>query len=358
MYRAHPFRLFALDQDCMKRLDQAYAADPYYLPSELIPPSSIQGFVLCRQEDKTPVIGFYCFPYVRKRRWRKEKILRITRPLSFSRSAGLPEDAFNRFIQEVMDLGRRTAAHQIEIELYKEIRSEIFFPSTNCAINTYNAPEWVDLCEKAGFACSQKTLCFEMDLNHFQEGKDGEVLVRPYRSDGDRDRKLYYDLWSRSGECPYDLAHSGFWYANAFRWPRLWYSETAYILNREEYILFAEKDGEAMGMIHWWPNIFPLLREGGRKAIFLQEALVNEALNRIRGGKIFKIVVSDRAGKYRGRVERSLINEAMRTMKEKFQFRICQVGNVLPEKEILTDHLGRLGGEKIHEIWYMRKKSF
>jgi len=255
-----------------------------------------------------------------------------------------------------MDLGRRATAHQIEIELYKEIRSEIFFPSTNCAVNTYNAPEWVDLFKKSGFACSKKTICLEMDLNRFQEGNESKVLVRPYRSDGERDRKLYYDLWSRSGECPYDLANSGFWYANAFGWPRLWYSETAYILNRDEYILFAERDGRAIGMIHWWPNIFPHLRDGGRKAIFLQEALVNDAPNPIRDGKIFKIIVSDRAGKYRDHVERSLIGEAMRLMKEKFQFRTCQVGNVLPENEVLIEHLCRLGGEKVHEIWYLCKK--
>jgi hypothetical protein len=357
LYRPHPFRLFVLDQDCKDRLDQAYAADPYYLPSEMILPSGIQGFALCRQEDKTPVMGFYGFPYVRKRGWRKERILRITRPLPFSRSGGLTEDAFSRLIQEAMELGRRTAAHQVEIELYREIRKRIFFPSTNCAVNTYNAPDWVGLFEKVGFACSQKTLCFEMDLHRFQEGKDGEILVRPYRSDGDRDRKLYYDLWTRSGECPYDLAHTGFWYANAFGWPRLWYSETAGIMNRGDYILFAYRGGEALGMIHWWPNLFPLLREEGRKAIFLEESLADEALNRIREGKIFKIVVSERAGKYRDRVERSLISEAMRTMKEKFRFKTCQVGNVLPEKEILVDHLCRLGGEKVHEVWYMRKKS-
>jgi len=358
LYRTHPYKLFVLDQDCKKRLDLDYAEDPYYLTSELILPSSIQGFVLCRQEDKTPVICFYCFPYIRKGRWRNERILRITRPLPFSRNEALPEEAFSRFIQEIMELGRRTNAHQIEIELYKEIRSEIFFPSTNCAVNTYNDPDWVDFFEEEGFSCSQKTFCFKMDLYHFQEGKDGEVLVRPYRSEEDRDRKLYYDLWSRSGECPYDLVQSRFWYANAFGWPRLWYSETAYILNREEYILFAEKDGEAMGMIHWWPNLFPLLRDGDRKAIFIQEASVIEVLNRIREGKIFKIIVGDRAGKHQSRVEKSLISEAMRMMKEKFQFRTCQVGNVLPENKILIDHLCRFGGEKVHEIWYMRKKSF
>jgi hypothetical protein len=358
LYRSNPFKLFVLDQDCQKLLDRAYAADSFYLPSEWILPSSIQGFALCRREDKSPVIGFYCFPFIHKRGWRKERILRITRPLPFSRTEEPPEDAFVCFIKEIMELDRRTAAHQIEIELYREIRSKIFFPSTNCAVHTYNSPTWVDLFEKAGFACSQKTLCFEIDLHRVQEGRDGEILVRPYRSDGDRDRKLYYDLWTRSGECPYDLADSGFWYANAFGWPRLWYSEAALILSREEYILFAERDGKAVGMIHWWPNVYPLLREGGRKAIFLPEDPAKQALNQIKEGKIFKIAVSDRAGRYRDRIVRSLIGGSLEMMKEKFQFQTCQIGNVPSENEALIDHLHRMGAKKVHELWLMRKKSY
>lgn len=357
LHKTNPLQFFVFDQECNERLNKDYAGDPFYLPSESVLPSSIQGFVLCRREDKSPVVGFYAFPYVHKLRWRRERILRVTRPLLFSRSEALKEDAFSRFIQEIMELGRRTASHQIEIELYAEIRSRIFFPSTNCAVNTYNALEWVDLFEKAGFVCSQKSLCYEMDLQRVREEKDGDILIRPCRTNEDRDRKLYYDLWVRSGECPYDLAHSGFWYVNAFGWPRLWYSETAYILNRDDFILFAEKDCEALGIIHWWPNLFQLFRDGGRKAIILPEALANEALSKIEEGKIFKIVVSHRAGKYRDRIERSLISEAMRIMKEKYLFRTCQVGNVSPEKDFLVDYLRNLGGEKVHEVRYMRKRS-
>lgn len=354
MHKLAPLKLFALDRECKEKLDKEYEGDPFYLPSELILPSSIQGFVLCRMEDKSPVMVFYAFPYTRKRRWRRERILRITRPLPFSRIEGLKEDALSAFMREASELGRRMAARQIEIELYKKIRSRIFFPSTNCAVNTYNSPDSADLFEKAGVSCTQKTFCFEVDLDRFQTERDEEIRVRPYLRDGDRN--LYYELWISSGECPYDLAHSGFWYVNAFGWPRLGYEETSCVLNQNEFILFAEKDGEPMGLIHWWPDLFPMLREGGRKAIFLPEASAREALNRIREGKIFKILVSKRAGKYRDRVERSLVSGAMSTMKEKFRFRTCQVGNMPPEKQNLIEYIHLLGGKEVHEIRYMRKK--
>ncbi len=356
MYKPTDLRLFAIDRDCKERLDKEYAGDPFYLPSELIMPSSIQGFVLCRREDKSPVMVFHAFPCIRKLKWRRERILRITRPLPFSRSEGLNESTMSAFMRELNELGKRTAAHQIELELYEEIRSRIFFPSTNCAVNTYNIPDSAGLFEKAGFSGTQKTLCFEVDLDRFQAERDDDICIRPYRREGDQ--KMYYELWSRSGECPYDLTHSGFWYVNAFGWPRLGYEETACILNQNEFILFAEMGGETVGMIHWWPDLFPLLRQEGRKAIFLPEASAREALKRIREGKIFKIVVSKQAGKYRDRVERSLVVEAMRVMKEKFLFRTCQVGNLYSGKEKLIKQIRLLGGEVVHKVQYMRKKSF
>jgi hypothetical protein len=113
-----------------------------------------------------------------------------------------------------------------------------------------------------------------------------------------------------------------------------------------------------VGMIHWWPNVYPLLREGGRKAIFLSEAPAKQTLNQIKEGKIFKIAVSDRAGRYRDRIVRSLIGRSLKMMKEKFQFQTCQIGNVPSENEALIDHLRRMGAEKVHELWLMRKKSY
>ena len=56
-------------------------------------------------------------------------------------------------------------------------------------------------------------------------------------------------------------------------------------------------------------------------------------------------------------MEKRLISEAMRVMKEIYGFKTCQVGNVHAEKERLIGHLCRVGGEKVHEVWYMREKS-
>ncbi len=202
MYNSRSLRLFALDQDCRKGLDKTYAGDPHYLPSEFVLPSSIQGFVLCRY-DKAPVLGFYCFPFVRKRRWIKQIILRVVRPLSFSLTEDLTKDEYNQFFQEINELGRRTGAHLIEAELYREIRSRIFFPSTDCIVNTYNDPSWVNLFENAGFKTRQSDLCYQVDLNNFRKEDDPEIRVRILCLDSDKDKKAYYDLWTLGGGCPY-----------------------------------------------------------------------------------------------------------------------------------------------------------
>lgn len=137
---------------------------------------------------------------------------------------------------------------------------------------------------------------------------------------------MYYGLWAAGGQCPYDLVNSGFWYPNVFGWPRLWYSEAPYFLNLEDYILFAEKKGETLGFIHWWPNLYPLLMKYGLKSTCGTDNSL--LVNRIREGKIFKVIVGKRV---RGRelIKRVLISEALKIMREKLGFNKCQIGNML-----------------------------
>jgi hypothetical protein len=303
-----------------------------------------------------PVVSFHCFPYILKRGWKAERVLRITRPLLIPSGEGVQKEALKSLMQEIGEIGKRAGVHVIEAELYGEIKSRIFFPSTNCAVNTYNSPEWIRFFENAGFACSKRSYCFELELDNFSQWDAGGVFVRKCNLNDDEDKKLYNKLWAVSGECPYALTDSGFWYSNVFGWPRLWYSEIANILNREDYILFAEKEGEVMGFIHWWPNLYPLLKEAGRKAILVGGSLVDDTLDRIEEGKIFKIIVSKKAVKYRDLIEKALINEAMKLMKEKFNFKRCQIGNIPREKENLSSYIYKNSGKKVHEIWLMRKK--
>jgi hypothetical protein len=303
-----------------------------------------------------PVVSFHCFPYIRKWGWKAERVLRVTRLLLIHSREDVQKGVIRSLIQEMDEIGKRAGVQVIEIEVYRKIDSKIFFPSTNCAVNTWNQPEWVELFEGAGFAHSKRMYCFELDLGSVNEGVDGEVFVRRFNSHDDRDKRLYYQLWNLSGECPYALTDSGFWYSNVFGWPRLWYSEIAHILNRDDYILFAEKEGGVMGFIHWWPNLYPLLKEAGRKAVLVGGSLVDDTLGKIEEGKIFKIIVNKKAGKDTNLVKRVLINESMKLMKEKFKFKRCQIGNIPREKENISSYIYKNSGKKVHEIWLMRKK--
>jgi hypothetical protein len=355
LFKSNPFKLYVFDQECRKIFDQTYAEDPYYLPSESVFPSSIQGFSLCCKIDRVPIASFYCFPYVLKRGWKAERVLRITRPLLIPRGEEVQKEALKGLLQEIGEIGKRAGVHVIEAELYEEIKSRIFFPSTNCAVNTYNPPEWIGFFGSVGFACSERSYCFELEVDNLSQWDAGGVSVRKCNLNNDQDKKLYYNLWTLSGECPYGLTDSGFWYPNVFGWPRVWYSEIAHILSKDNYVLFAEKNGKIVGFVHWWPNLYPLLREGGWKAIFVKESLVNGILDKIEEGKIFKIIVSKKAAKYRDLVEKALINEAMRLMKEKFDFKRCQIGNISEGRENIASYIYKNGGEKVHEVWLMRK---
>ncbi|MEW6408876.1 MAG: hypothetical protein AB1488_02025 [Nitrospirota bacterium] len=356
MYSSKDIKIYAIDNECHRIFNQAFAKDPYYLPSELIFPSSIQGFTLCDKKSKTPIASFYCFPYIAKRRWRKEGVLRITRPLILQCDTKLKKEAVNILMQEIYEIGNRAGVNAIEVELYREINSKIFFPSASCAINTYNTTDWIQIFESYGFVCSKVTLCFELNLDEFNEDNDQQIHIRKYIADDEEDKKMYYKLWSLSDDCPYYFGNYGFWYSNVFGWPRVWYSEIAHILNRDDYILFAEKGKEITGFIHWWPNLYSLMIKGGRKAIFVKENYVEELLDNIQEGKIFKIIVNKKMKNDKDLIEKTLINEAVKIMKKKFKFKRCQIGNIPMENINISSFIQENGGKKVHEVWLMRSK--
>ncbi|MCL5422860.1 MAG: hypothetical protein M1461_10390 [Nitrospirae bacterium] len=286
-----------------------------------------------------------------------ERVLRINRPLIIQCSRELKEEAIDTLMREIYEIGERAGVDTLEVELYKEIGSEIFFPSTNCAVNTYNTPEWIQIFESQGFACSKTTLCFEMNLGEFSgSNAHQQINIRKHALNNEEDKKLYYNLWSLSNECPYDFGNNDYWYSNVFGWPRVWYSEIAHILDRDDYILFAEKNGEAVGFIHWWPNVYPSLIKGGRRAIFVREHLVQELLDTVEEGKIFKIIVTKKAKNDKNLIERALINEALELMRNKYRFKRCQIGNIPTGEDKTLSFMQEKSGRKVHEMCLMRMR--
>jgi hypothetical protein len=356
LYNTPQYRIFGIDADCHRIFDQAYRKAPHYLPMELPLPSSIQGFSLCDAQTRAPAATFYCFPYASAGRWQKKRLLRVTRPLLLPDKNREDETLISQVIKEMEDLGRRAGVYAIEAEVYNAIDSRIYFPSTSCAVNTYNTLEWKQILENKGFAFHEGRRCFKVKVDDFtDEHPLEEIKVRNYRPGDEQDQQRYYTLWTQSDDCPYDLGHSGFWYRNVFGWPRVWYSELSHFLNNEDYILFAEKKGEALGFLHWWPNIYPLLIKGGRKALYLSREEVEKNIQQINEAKIFKIVVTKKAKKDRDIIELALIIKAVKLMKERFGIRKCQIGNVSEKNTPLMSFIRERGGQTVQEVCLMRK---
>jgi hypothetical protein len=358
MSDAGDLRLYVTDSEVRQAFDDAYRVDPFYLPSEPVLPSGIQGFCLCRGRSRAPLVAFHCFPYAKNRRWRREKILRVTRVLHLRPGKALPPEAAAALLREIRDIADRAGARSIEVEAYREIRTPIFFPSGSSAVNAYNDAGLIPLLGDAGFQCFERRVCCGVSSCRFgPETVEGHssLRFRPYDPESGSDRELYYRLWTESGDCPYDLADNGLWRVNAFGWPRAWYAELPPALSRPGTILFAERDGEPLGFVHWWPNVYPALRAGGRKALYPDEECVTLSPGIAEEGKIFKLVVGRNGERVRERIERALLLEGVRVMREEFGIRRLQVGNVAGHRAGLLSFLAAQGAEKAQEIWIMRK---
>ncbi len=352
------FRLYAMDADVHRAFDDAYRGIPFYLPSEPLLPTGVQGFSLCRGRSRTPVAAFSCFPFTRRRRWTRERVLRVARVLPAEPGRPLRPEAAAALLGEVRDIAARAGARAIEVEAYREIRGAIFFPSGTSAVNAYNDPALVPLLEGAGYRRVARRLCVEAPSGTFDPGPgDGAATLRfrDLEPAGGRDRALYYRLWTESGECPYDLVDNGLWYVNAFGWPRAWYEDLSPLLSLPGSILVAERDGEPVGFLHWWPNVYPLWAAGGRQALYLEGKEPHDLPGAVQGGKVFRLAVSRSAGRDRGRIERAMVLEGVRVMREKFGLGKVQVGNIPGEREELLAFLAAHGAGQVQELCILRK---
>jgi len=112
------------------------------------------------------------------------KLLRVTRLLLLPDKKREDEKLIFHMIKELEDLGRRARVNAIEVEVYTQINSRIFFPSTSCAVNTYNTLEWQQILENKGYTLHKATQCYEMEVDDLvNEHLFEEIRVRKYRSE-------------------------------------------------------------------------------------------------------------------------------------------------------------------------------
>jgi len=349
------FKIFGMDKEVHQYLDEKNTTNPQYLLSESIFSSNVQSFCICYQDTKIPVGAFSCFPYIERKKWTNTKLLRVSSPVILEEGR-ISNEILYVLMNEIFLLARRARVVSVEFEIYSDILSDIFFPSTNTIINVYNSTEWVKYLQYYKLKIHSRKSCFEIKLSEFNFNKSitNGVTIRKIRMEDENDQKLYYDIWTESSLFPYAFRETELWFPNVFGWPRLWYDELPYILRSKDYILFAEVDGKAAGFIHWWPNIYPLVKSNGVHSIYATLPETEKLFAQIKEGKIFRIAVSPKAPLPKKEVEGILLQAAMKTMKEQYQMEKCQVGNI-PEHDVnLTAALQEMGGRPVHQILYMR----
>jgi len=344
-----------MDKEVHQYLDEKNAMNPQYLPSESIFSSKVQSFCICYQDTKIPVGSFSCFPYVEKKKWTNTKLLRVSSPIILEEGR-ISNEVLYVLMNEIFLIARRARVMSVEFEIYGDIQSDIFFPSTDTVMNVYNSTEWVKYLQYYKLKIHSRKSCFELDLSKFkyQESFNNGVKIRNIHLKNEEDQKCYFDIWVESGLFPYAFRKTELWYPNVFGWPRLWYEELPYVLCNEDYILFAEIDGETVGFIHWWPNIYPIVRSKGIKSVYTTFPETDQLLDKINEGKIFRIAVSPKAKIPKEKIEQELIRASIKRMKEKYQFKKCQIGNIPDYNTNITMQLQEMGAKKVHQILYMR----
>lgn len=336
-------RVYNMDIDCRESLDRSFAAMSWYVPELGVLPSYAQGFVVCSQNREAPIAAFYAFPY------RKHSFLGFIPTLRASRPLIVNGEPFPWAVQALVaglrEFGRDLGAKVVELEAYTDVRASIFFPSSPSAVDGCNDPALARALTALGLAPREVTRTFQVIPRSAaaEWGPSSDVVVRPALSGNSQDKETYYRLWAESGALPL---------CDTTRWLSLrpWYEDLSPMIGREEYILFAEVRGVPVGFIHWWPNLYKIVAQHGRAALF---ASINDVptLTKDAGeGKIFKLAVSKRAGKHKSAVSERLLLSALRLMSRRFGVRSCQVSGIQPGDAVLAGILERMGASMVHEV--------
>jgi hypothetical protein len=223
---------------------------------------------ICRgvYDDDVLVGTFLLQSYREKRNDKLIKILRIERPLVITNLTYKKRlEIFGTMKRYVVQLAISLSYDFIEMELYKSINEDIYFPSSLSTLGTFNLPEDYDCLVDNSFKEIKKTLCFEI----IKEKKQEYIETRQ-RSLFDRLRKRFY------GWCICDPKSMTVRKAIPF-----------FAFNFPEYFLVRTEPKPAM--IQWYPDLFLLSKDNWR-LLFDEEDEVRRRILNIQRGKIYRIV--------------------------------------------------------------------
>lgn len=340
-------RVYRIDMQLRESLGSLAAPEPWYVPDARFLPARAEGFVVCAGTPEEPVVAFDAFPYRGHASPLRVPVLRAGRVLAIGGRWERKE--VECLLAGLRQLARYARALRVEFEAYREVHCPIFFPSSSCSIDVCNDPELCQLLAREGIPPVDVSLTYQRVVDGpIAPDIPPHLVVRPARPRTQQDRETYYRLWKQS--C--GLRAGGAPPADALTDLRPWYGDACFLLDRPEYIFFAEQRGTPVGFIHWWPNWYRIAGSQGR-AVTLALATTDGSLQVARQlgeARIFKLGVSRRAGRDLVAVAKALLAAVLDVMRSEFGVRLCQVGGVRRGDAVMNSLLERLGFTLVHEV--------
>ncbi|MEW6046477.1 MAG: hypothetical protein AB1609_08340 [Bacillota bacterium] len=340
-------RVYRIDMQLREFTGSLAAPEPWYVPDAGLLPTTAEGFVVCAGTPEDPVVAFDAFPYTGRTGTLRVPVLRAGRVLAIHGGWGRKEVGY--LLAGLHRLARYVHALQVELEAYRQVCGPIFFPSSSSNIDVCNDPELCRLLATEGIPAVDVSVTYQLPIDEpIARNTPSHLVVRPARPGTQQDRETYYRLWKQGR----GLRVGGAPPAGPLTDLRPWYGDACLLLDRPEYIFIAEQRGTPIGFIHWSPNWYRMAASGGRAVTLALSAMEGtlQVARRIGEAKIFKLVVSHRAGRDVVAVAEALLTAVLRVMRLQFGVRLCQVSGVRQGDATVKSFLKGLGFTPVHEM--------
>ena len=337
-------RVFNTSCKDRKIFHEAGAGNFWFTPDMGLLPSLAQCFTTCEGDYKKPILSFYALPYRKKFGLGGLPILRITRPLLVDNEWDpLMVDVF---LESIRLLARRLNILIAEIEIYSKVEAPIFFPSSNSAVDICNNPLLNTFLIKKGLQSSSIIPTFqtnkETNLPDFSMPENLEI--RPIYNNDFKDRQSYHRLWFESGYMPIYFTKK-----QKDKWLDLrpWYGDVCAKLDYKDYIFIAELNGNPVGFVHWWPNLYRYFLSNKDSGSDME---IKELIKSIGEAKVFKLAVSRQVEQVSEKIKKALVYHAMKIMFSDYSIKRFQFSAIRKAEQ--SRLFENIDARLVHEISY------
>jgi hypothetical protein len=296
------------------------------------------------RSEKIPLAFVYISSYLNKN---KEKICRIER-LSYLECN---KEVQLQILEEILKIATHIYGkiNIFETEVFLDINSPIFFPSSLFILGSCNKKEDVKLYQDFDFELVQKKYCYEIDLHSNTVHKIPNRRTRPIKPD---EWSNYWAIWGMTKYC-LDTSYlfkmkmkTGF--GNLIQF----FSDPSYTMMYEEFGSFFDRIAgipSVEGFVQWAPNIYRSFLSGNK---FNLRQLDSSCLNEAR---IFKLGLKSRDGSEPSDSYGNMLELTLPILKSK-GVRKCQLGNFEESHPAMVHLKKKLAGKCVQAVGILQKR--